>query len=181
MLVGTGSGVPVSAVSPDIELLANASGDTVAVLLADINGSKAMVNVVAFSIAGTYTVVSGIVADRNHNSGNIIVTGPVGVPSADASGEVSLDVRPNPFHTSLTVRFALPERSHVRLAVYDVAGRMIRSIVDGHQDAGRHEASWDGAGQDGVRARGGMYFVRMTLSEGGGRAPAVVRRVVLVK
>ncbi len=51
---------------------------------------------------------------------------------------------PNPFNPETTIRYALPESDHVRLAVYDLAGREVAVLVDGAQPAGEHVARFDG-------------------------------------
>jgi alpha-amylase len=68
---------------------------------------------------------------------------------------------PNPFSPSTTIRYSLPARSHVRLGVYDVAGREVAVIQDGVQTAGAHEVRWDGAGRAGSPLSAGVYFVRL--------------------
>ncbi|MEM1042109.1 MAG: DUF4397 domain-containing protein [Bacteroidota bacterium] len=78
---------------------------------------------------------------------------------------------PNPFSRAATVAFALPEAVDVRLAVYDVLGREVARLVDGQVEAGRHQATLDGAA-----LANGIYIVRLA-------AGAVVRteRVTLVR
>ncbi len=51
---------------------------------------------------------------------------------------------PNPFTATATIRFALPEASEVRLAVYDALGREVTVLVDGALEAGAHAAAFDG-------------------------------------
>jgi hypothetical protein len=69
---------------------------------------------------------------------------------------------PNPFNPSMTIRYSLPERGRVSLAIYDVAGREVRVLLDRVPEAeGAHEAVWDGLGADGREARSGVYFVRL--------------------
>ncbi|MDX1419289.1 MAG: right-handed parallel beta-helix repeat-containing protein [Rubricoccaceae bacterium] len=63
---------------------------------------------------------------------------------------------PNPFRTSATIGFALPEAQRVRLAVYDVLGREVAVLADGELAAGWHEAVLDGAGLP-----SGLYLVRL--------------------
>lgn len=48
---------------------------------------------------------------------------------------------PNPFNPSTTIRFNLPGATDVRLAVYNIAGRMVRLLVDERRDAGIHDVS----------------------------------------
>ncbi len=69
---------------------------------------------------------------------------------------------PNPFGPSTVVRYALRERAVVGLHVYDVAGRLVRTLVDSEaQTAGPHQARWDGRDDAGHRAASGVYFYRI--------------------
>ncbi len=69
---------------------------------------------------------------------------------------------PNPFGPNTVVRYALRERAVVRLRVYDVAGRRVRTLVDSEAQApGPHEARWDGRDDAGHAAASGVYFYRL--------------------
>ncbi|RPJ42931.1 MAG: T9SS C-terminal target domain-containing protein, partial [Candidatus Latescibacterota bacterium] len=83
---------------------------------------------------------------------------------------------PNPFNPVTTVRFALPEKSEVRLAVYDVSGRFVRLLQEGVSPAGVFEATWDGRDFAGRDAGSGAYFVRLEA----GRFQAT-RKMLLVR
>jgi len=77
--------------------------------------------------------------------------------------EVSLTQNfPNPFRADTRIRFALPQAERVSLRIYDVAGRAVRTLVDGPVDAGRHQVAWDGLDDGGRRVSSGVYFYRMT-------------------
>lgn len=69
---------------------------------------------------------------------------------------------PNPFRLSTTFAYSVPgDRSQeVRIGIYDVAGRLVRTIVSGSQAPGRHEVTWDGTDSRGRHANRGVYFVR---------------------
>ena len=67
---------------------------------------------------------------------------------------------PNPFRAQTTIRYALPQRKHVTVAVYDLLGREVATLVDEQQEAGRHQLRFDAA-----QLSSGAYFVRLT-SEG---------------
>ncbi|NUO82955.1 hypothetical protein HUU05_23025 [candidate division KSB1 bacterium] len=60
-----------------------------------------------------------------------------------------------------TVRFALPEPSPVRLAIYNQMGNEIRLLVSGSLPAGEHLAQWDGRDDSGRLADCGVYFYRL--------------------
>jgi hypothetical protein len=68
---------------------------------------------------------------------------------------------PNPFNPSTTIRFANPARGAVRLRVFDVSGRLVRTLVDEVREAGLHEATWDGRDQGGRAAASGVYLYRL--------------------
>ena len=71
--------------------------------------------------------------------------------------------RPNPFNPSTEVRFTVASDGPVRLAVYDVGGRLVRVLVDGERQAGlEHVALWDGRDSAGIEAPSGVYVMRLT-------------------
>ena len=69
--------------------------------------------------------------------------------------------RPNPFNPSTTIQFDLSSAEHVRLEIYDVLGRRVRTLLNAELAAGLHEARWDGQGADGRTAAAGVYFYRL--------------------
>lgn len=83
---------------------------------------------------------------------------------------------PNPFTPSTTISYSLPARTHVRLSIYDVAGREVAVLEDETRAGGAHEVSWDGANSDGLSLGAGMYFVRL---DAGGETRT--SKVMLVK
>jgi uncharacterized repeat protein (TIGR01451 family) len=91
-----------------------------------------------------------------------IWVGPAGPPLATDTPErpatLSLAVGPNPFRRATTLRWALPAAAAVRLDVFDLGGRRVRSLVSGASPAGRHATAWDGADDDGKRLGAGIYF-----------------------
>ncbi len=68
---------------------------------------------------------------------------------------------PNPFNPSTTIRYELPGDCFVRLAVYDVAGRLVHILVDEQKTAGSHDAFWNGTDRDGSAVASGIYFYRL--------------------
>jgi choice-of-anchor B domain-containing protein len=75
---------------------------------------------------------------------------------------------PNPFNPSTRVRFDLARGGEVRLAIYDLRGRLVRSEARSGLAAGRHEILWDGADGHGRPQPSGVYFYEVR--SGGWRA-----------
>jgi len=91
----------------------------------------------------------------------------VGVdPSLDAAPR-TLELaapHPNPTRTGSTLSFAVPVAQNgaaLELAVYDLAGRLVRVLVSGPARAGRATTTWDGRDGHGATVRGGVYLVRL--------------------
>jgi hypothetical protein len=81
------------------------------------------------------------------------------VAAVEATGLSS--IHPNPFNPQTTVEFALSSPEHVRIAIYDVRGALVRRLVDQSLGAGEHRAEWNGTDDNGRQAASGIYFVRM--------------------
>ncbi len=69
--------------------------------------------------------------------------------------------QPNPFNPATTLRYTLPARSQVRLAIYNVLGQEVRELVQQEQEAGFYTLAWDGLVQAGQPAASGVYFCRL--------------------
>jgi FlgD Ig-like domain len=68
------------------------------------------------------------------------------------------DALPNPFNRSTTFRFELAERANVSFAIYDAAGRRVRTLLDNIRMDGSRSAEWDGRDDRGLPVASGIYF-----------------------
>jgi hypothetical protein len=68
---------------------------------------------------------------------------------------------PNPSASDAQVRYALPRPARVELHVYDVAGALVRRLVDGTQPAGYQRTYWNGRDERGRRVAPGVYYCRL--------------------
>src|SRR5262245_10240552 len=100
----------------------------------------------------------------------------LGVQPAIAGGLSLEEGWPNPFSSTTTVAFTLPQAAPVRLAFYDPSGRRVRLLVNATLPSGRHVIRWDGLGDDGRALASGIYFA--TLESGRFRG---VRKLVLAR
>jgi hypothetical protein len=98
-------------------------------------------------------------------------------PVAAAASFALQPAQPNPFNPATRLTFELPAASSASLRVYDLSGRLVRTLVDETTlAAGRHQTTWDGQDDAGRAVAAGIYIGRL---EAAGRQAA--QRLVLVK
>jgi hypothetical protein len=68
---------------------------------------------------------------------------------------------PNPFRAGTHIQFALARGADVRLTVFDVQGRKVRTLISGWMDEGEYDRPWDGTTDAGRPATPGVYFYRL--------------------
>ena len=83
---------------------------------------------------------------------------------------------PNPFNPTTQIRYDLPEDQFVSIAIYDVMGRKIRSLMNTGQTAGFHSVRWDAKNDMGEGVAAGLYIY--TIQAGEFRA---MKKMVLLK
>lgn len=69
--------------------------------------------------------------------------------------------RPNPSLGNVTISYTLAQESSVAIRVYNVAGKLVRTLVSGTGTAGPHDVAWDAHDDHGARVGAGVYFYRM--------------------
>ena len=72
-----------------------------------------------------------------------------------------LGVGPNPFRENVTVNLALARTDRVLVRVFDVQGRVVRTLGGQALPAGRHQFTWNGRGSGGEALGSGVYFLRV--------------------
>ncbi len=83
---------------------------------------------------------------------------------------------PNPFNPSTTFIVGLPEAAHLEVAVYNVLGQKIATLVDEVREAGYYPVTWNSNSQQGLTVASGVYFVRMNAEKF-----TAVHKVMLMK
>ncbi len=68
---------------------------------------------------------------------------------------------PNPFNPYTRINYQIPVDCNVSLRIYDVSGRLVRTLVDDHKNRGRHTIIWDGRDATGRQLASGIYFYRI--------------------
>ena len=132
-----------------------------------------------FLSAGTYYLILDSY-DANFGGewtavGNL-VCGLSAVGDGPGGTSFRLGSSPNPFVRTSTIRFSLQAHERAVLRVYDIAGRVVRTLVDGDLEAGDHSATWNARDDSGARVGAGTYYARLM---SGGRV--ALRKLILVR
>jgi len=88
------------------------------------------------------------------------LAGKVPAPAnAGVPGQFALSQNyPNPFNPATNIEFQLPQASHVTLKIYDLQGRLVKTLTNGEFSAGTHRVEWDGRDEHGNGAASGIYL-----------------------
>ncbi|MBN2000480.1 T9SS type A sorting domain-containing protein [candidate division KSB1 bacterium] len=68
---------------------------------------------------------------------------------------------PNPFNPSTQIGYAVPKAEFVTIRVYDLSGKLVRTLVNERKSAGNHRTVWDRTDDRGQIVPSGIYFYRM--------------------
>jgi hypothetical protein len=84
--------------------------------------------------------------------------------------------RPNPFRDATNLSFNMPRNGRAVVRIYDVSGRLVRTVDDSYREAGPHQVLWDGSSSGGDPVASGVYFVRLEVA-----GDSRTRKVVLLR
>ena len=83
---------------------------------------------------------------------------------------------PNPFNPNTTITFTLSERSPTKLSIYNLEGKLIRTLINGTLDEGYKQATWNGSDSHGNLVSSGVYFYRLKAGN-----QTLTKKMVLLK
>ena len=96
-------------------------------------------------------------------------------PTAPPAETALIGNHPNPFNPSTTVSFSLMQDADVNLAVYNVKGQLVRTLVSERMEAGNHSVEWSGTDSQSKAVGSGVYFLKMKT----GRYVSVKKMIML--
>jgi plastocyanin len=107
---------------------------------------------------GFYCMVHGS-PDGTGMAGSFTATALTGIGSSGSSAPAVFSLEqnyPNPFNPATTIRYSLPQKEHVSLKVFDVAGNVVATLVSADQAEGYHQVEFNGS-----KFASGVYFYRL--------------------
>jgi hypothetical protein len=104
---------------------------------------------------GVFTTNNQRIVAENDQRGHIAAAG-------EQAADYHVSIYPNPFNPSTTLSYQLPQDAAVRLEVYDMIGRKVRSLVDESKSAGYYRVVWNGRDETGRDVASGVYLYRFS-------------------
>ncbi|MCP4582016.1 MAG: T9SS type A sorting domain-containing protein [candidate division Zixibacteria bacterium] len=115
-----------------------------------------------------YSATSGwnMIADGEYMIRAIVST-PTGIKEINGDGARPASFElvgnyPNPFNPSTDIKFLAPEAGNVKIEIYNVAGQLVKTVLDEYVSAGVKAVTWDGTNSNGVKVNSGVYLYKMT-------------------
>ena len=100
--------------------------------------------------------------DRNDDGGRVVMLNP--------------KVRPNPLNPKTELSFTTSRAGRVRVAIYDMHGRLVKTLLDEDRADGEQRLTWDGSNERSQKVSSGVYYFQILTPEG-----RVVKSVAVVK
>lgn len=86
---------------------------------------------------------------------------------------------PNPFNPTTTIDYSLASDAEVKLTVYDVTGRTIRTLTHANQQPGEYSVSWDSRNDFGQMVASGVYFYKLTVNMNGNKSVSMKKMILM--
>jgi hypothetical protein len=134
------------------------------------NGSGDTIRTMWFTMSMQYirddTLITGVPLDRYHLAADVFTWMDNDIkeditPAYTPKSNKLAQNFPNPFNPSTSIKYDVKDKGVVTLKVYNVAGQLIRTLVNGVKDAGSYTITWDGKNDRGGAVASGIYFYKM--------------------
>lgn len=97
--------------------------------------------------------------------------------SHDIPGQLFLfQNEPNPFNSHTRIKYAIPIAGYVKITIYDIIGREIKTLVKEYKEPGLYTTAWYGDDEGGNRVTNGIYFCRMAM-----KGISITRKLLMIK
>jgi hypothetical protein len=139
-------------------------------MVGSTSGSSFILNASAGEVLHVRVTAEGAGQTESPYSNELEITMPVGTDvrwseTWGAGAFVLHQNQPNPFAAVTSISFELSERMPVEISVYDVCGRLVRTVARGAFDAGRAEVVWNSRDSRGRAVGSGVYFARLKVGD----------------
>jgi len=104
---------------------------------------------------------------------------PAGIEYIPSAGYTIFPLFPNPASKDVKIDYTFASGAYVSIAVFDIAGKRVKTLVDGDRPFGSHSIYWDRKDNQGKKVMSGVYFIKLQSATGG--ASYSTKKVVLIR
>ncbi len=98
------------------------------------------------------------------NTMEFVINNPVSNEDNTISPSISVSNYPNPFNPETTIEYEISGKCYSRLAIYNIKGQLINTLVDEIKEPGNYELKWNGKDRDNNQVGNGIYFCRLSVA-----------------
>jgi len=98
------------------------------------------------------------------------------MPNKLPARNIKINITPSVIKTTTTIKYNVPISGHITLKIYDISGKLIKTLVDDYKSAGGYKVAWNGKDETGSNVTSGTYFVRINCEKYNCSSPLVVIR-----
>jgi FlgD Ig-like domain len=88
---------------------------------------------------------------------------------------------PNPFNPSTNIKFSLPEQSTVKIVIYDLLGRKVKTLINDVRPAGIFTVQWNGDNESNINVSSGIYFYSLYALGSDNKKYTSFKKMILLK
>ena len=97
----------------------------------------------------------------NVDSLNNLYLEQLSIDEQESQSEIGIKAYPNPFDNSISIDYNLANSTYVSIFIYDMAGKLVKKLQQGEQEAGEQQVIWDGTNENGTSVSKGTYHYSM--------------------
>lgn len=99
-------------------------------------------------------------------AGEFVISTPTSVEENEIPLTFNLEQNfPNPFNPNTTIKYAIPEPSHVKVSIFNMLGQEIKTLVNTEKNAGNYSVDWSGDDNSGNKVSSGIYIYKVTAGD----------------
>jgi hypothetical protein len=116
--------------------------------------------------------------DPNNHKSRIPIHIEVEPLGLDGSGTtISVATFPNPMFDTNTIQYILTRREHITISIFNIQGRLVKTLYNGVQDQGKYSLTWNGTDNSHYPLKNGVYFLKFSA----GKDTEEIRRIVITR
>lgn len=105
-----------------------------------------------------------------------VITGIKEISGKNSERDLRLQILPNPFSNTTKIHYHLPTSNYISLKIFDITGRIVKTIYEGNQDTGNYTINWNGKDENDREVASGIYLCCLASQSG-----SLFKKIIVTK